>query len=310
MVGVRAQLRWRGATTSETRYGVQIAYTLGQDASQLSSVLTPQTDKRTTRYLYDAAGQLRFVLDPTGALSERRYDAIGQVVETRSYGLRPGAGVNVDLNAIAEWVSTQASGNVRKVTTAYDVAGRLIARTDALNNSETFTYDGTGRMLTRTDRAGAIWTYQYDAAGRKVAEISPEVTVYGITTQGALSAASRPVVTRYAYDALGQLDQQDRGRRQRRPASAYDAVMPTIKVGRLVKTTLPHPGSLDYYSGEIVYTGPAPTVETTYDALGNAVVQKDANNHYSYKVYDSLGRVMAEVDQEHNVTILWLQRLR
>ncbi|MFD0726684.1 putative Ig domain-containing protein [Lysobacter brunescens] len=289
-----------GRTTSETRYGAPIAYTPGQEISQLSSVLAGQADSRTTRYVYDAAGQLRFVLDPTGALSERRYDAIGQVVETRSYGLRPGAGVNVDLNAIAEWANTQVSSNVRKVTTAYDVAGRLVTRTDALNNSEIFTYDGTGRMLSRTDRAGAIWTYQYDAAGRKTAEISPEVMVYGITTQGALSAASRPVVTRYVYDALGQVasktEDADNASSARTTSYAYD------RVGRLVKTTLPHPGSIDPGTGNLVFNGPAPTVEITYDALGNAVVQKDANNHYSYKVYDGFGRVQAEVDAERNVT--------
>ncbi|MFD0727519.1 putative Ig domain-containing protein [Lysobacter brunescens] len=288
-----------GRTISETRYGATIAYAPGQTDSQLVAALSSQTDKRTTRYLLDSVGQTRFVVDATGAVSEQRYDAVGQVIETRSYGVRPN-NITIDTAGVTAWARTQAAADIRKVTNTYDAAGRLTARTDGLNRSETFTYDGADRMLTRTDRAGAVWTYQYDAAGRKTADISPEAEVYGITAQGMLSVALRSVVTRYAYNALGQLasktEDADNASGKRTTRYDYD------KVGRLVKTTLPHPGSLDYYSGEIVYSGPAPTVEITYDALGNAVVQKDANNHYSYKIYDGFGRVSAEVDQEHNVT--------
>lgn len=297
-----------GRTLAETRYGVTIAYTPGQGAGAVIAALQAQfsadpaiaaTQSRTTRYLYDSAGQTRFVLDPTFAVSEQRYDGAGRVIETRTYSVRPN-NISIDTGSLANWANTQAAADVRKVTNIYDVAGRLTARTDALNNSETFTYDAADRMLTRTDRMGAVWTYQYDAAGRKTAEISPQAEVYGITAQGALSVALRSVVTRYAYNGLGQLVSQsedaDNASGKRTTRYDYD------KVGRLVKTTLPHPGSLDYYSGEIVYSGPAPTVEITYDALGNAVVQKDANNHYSYKIYDGFGRVQAEVDQEHNVS--------
>jgi YD repeat-containing protein len=297
-----------GRTIAETRYGVSIAYTPGQSAGSVIAALQAQfsadpaiaaTQSRTTRYLYDSAGQTRFVLDPTFAVSEQRYDGAGRVVETRNYGVRPN-GIGIDTASVAAWASSQVSANVRKVTNTYDVAGRLTARTDALNNSESFTYDGADRMLTRTNRMGAVWTYQYDAAGRRTAEISPEAQVYGITAQGVLSVATRSVVTRYAYDALGQVtsktEDADNAAGKRTTSYAYD------KVGRLVKTTLPHPGSIDPATGNLVYIGPAPTAETTYDALGNAVVQKDANNHYSYRIYDGLGRVQTEIDQEHNVT--------
>ncbi|MFZ2754355.1 MAG: hypothetical protein WAZ48_13025, partial [Lysobacteraceae bacterium] len=295
-----------GRTTAEVRYGVTIAYTPGQTEAQVSSTLQTAlipdpTQARSTRFVYDAAHRQRFVMDATGALSEQRYDGVGQVVETRSYGNRP-VGIAVTEAALSTWGQGQASADVRKVTNTYDATGQLTARTDALNHSESFTYDGAGRMLTRTDRVGAVWTYQYDAAGQRVAQISPASDVYGITAQGVLSASNRSIVTRYVYDGLGQVT--------RKTEDADNATVAERRItdyvydtrGHLVRTTLPHPGAIDPVTGNLVFNGSAPTIETTFDALGQAVVQKDARGYYRYTTYDALGQVSAEVDQAGNVT--------
>jgi YD repeat-containing protein len=36
--------------------------------------------------------------------------------------------------------------------------------------------------------------------------------------------------------------------------------------------------------------------EVVYDAFGQAVASRDVSNHYSYKTYDQLGRVLLEID--------------
>jgi YD repeat-containing protein len=42
--------------------------------------------------------------------------------------------------------------------------------------------------------------------------------------------------------------------------------------------------------------------ETTYDALGNAIVNRDIGGNYSAKTYDTLGRVAHEIDALGYVT--------
>src|SRR6201999_2110697 len=45
-----------------------------------------------------------------------------------------------------------------------------------------------------------------------------------------------------------------------------------------------------------------PYSEVTYDALGDAVMNRDVAGNYSYKTYDALGRVEYEVDNDGYVT--------
>ena len=42
--------------------------------------------------------------------------------------------------------------------------------------------------------------------------------------------------------------------------------------------------------------------QTFYDAMGNAIANRDVAGNYSYKLYDKLGRVTYEVDTRGYVT--------
>src|SRR5262249_7805639 len=46
----------------------------------------------------------------------------------------------------------------------------------------------------------------------------------------------------------------------------------------------------------------SPSSSMTYNAHGDAVVNKDTAGNYSYKSYDAKGRVRYEIDAERNVT--------
>ncbi|WP_345305001.1 putative Ig domain-containing protein, partial [Lysobacter hankyongensis] len=297
-----------GRVSADIRYGVTIAHTPGESESQVIAALNGAlssdpavraTQARTTRYLYDAASRQRFVLDAALAVSEQRYDAIGRVLETRSYGNLLANGTAIDTASVAAWAQGQSLADVRRVANSYDAAGQLISRSDALGNAEIFAYDGAGRMLTRTDRMGAVWTYQYDASGRRVSELGPPVAVTTLDSAGNAQMATRSIRTRLEYDALGNLTRriEDADTAGARTTDyAYDTR------GHQIRTTLPDAGTLNVATGAIVASGVRPTIETTYDALGRAVVQKDAGDRYSYKVYDALGRVAYEIDQESYVT--------
>lgn len=53
-------------------------------------------DKRVTVFVYDAANRLRFTIDPMGAVTESRYDAVGNVIQSAKYAalVPPGFGAD------------------------------------------------------------------------------------------------------------------------------------------------------------------------------------------------------------------------
>jgi YD repeat-containing protein len=300
--GTVDEVRYDAASrvTAQVAHGSTVAFNPAHTEATLTAALAGSA-RRTTAFVYDAAGRQRYAIDATGALSESRYDAAGRVTSAISYGLRPPVSATTETD-LTNWVQTQSAANIRHAQSSYDAAGRLSARTDALNQAERYTYDGTSRLLTQTDRNGAVWTYQYDASGRRTAEISPQVNVTAVDPVGQVTSSLRSVVTRFTYDALGNLlsrtDNADAPTPtdRRRIEYAYDSR------GNQIRTTFPDPGVVDPLTGAISATGVRPTTELTYNALGQAVVQKDVRGFYSYRTYDALGRIAYEVDQERNVT--------
>ena len=289
-----------GRVTAQVAHGSTVAFNPAHTEATLTAALAGSA-RRTTSFVHDAAGRQRYAIDATGALSETRYDAAGRVIGSLSYGLRPPAATTTEAD-LTSWVQTQSAANIRHTQSSYDAAGRLSARTDALNQAESYTYDGTSRLLTQTDRNGAVWTYQYDAAGRRTAEISPQVTVTAVDPAGQVTSSLRSVVARFTYDALGNLLSRTDNADAPTPTDRRTIEYAYDSRGNQIRTTFPDPGVVDPLTGAISATGVRPTTELTYNVLGQAVVQKDVRGFYSYRTYDALGRVAYEVDQERNVT--------
>lgn len=251
--------------------------------------------QRVTRYAYDTAGRRRFAVDAAGAVTEQRFNSVGDVVQTRSYGTL----------LAAEWESEadlaallQGDSDYRATAFDYDDAGRLRIKTDAYGKTEIYDYDGTGLLIGYTNRDNHEWTYGYDAAGRRTLEVSPQVAVSEVDAFGNLTTATRAILTRITYDGQGNVlsrtdDADTAGARTTQ--YAYD------NRGHQIRITFPDAGQLDA-SGQVVASGTTPTVEVTYDALGQAVVQKDVRGNYSYKIYDSRGLLAYEVDESGYVT--------
>lgn len=290
-----------GRVLSEVSYGVALpSYAVFADAAAVEAALQSTgadnvARQRATHYRYDTAGRLRFTIDNSGAVTEQRFDAVGQVVQSRSYGTR------LDTVPVSEAATAAAvSGlGVRVTAYAYDDAGRLTRTTDALGHGEQFVFDGAGLRTSYTNRDGHTWTYGYDAAGRQVAEHSPRVAVAGFDGSGNVVVQTRAITTRIAYDGLGNViaRTEDAG-----TASARTTRYDYDNRGRQIRTTFPDAGRWDAASNGIVRTGQTPTTEITYDALDRAIVQKDVRGFYEYRVYNAAGQLRYEVDQQGFVT--------
>lgn len=313
-----------GAVT-ETQYDAAshaitvTAYASAVDASGLPATASPASLRtviaanpdadRVTRRAYDAAGRLVYTVDPLGAVTQRQYDGAGRLVRSTRYAKELPVLASYTEDAIALRVEPNAGKDQTELHT-YDAAGRQASFRDALGATETYRYDALGRRLEFTNKKGSTWTYTYDAAGRMVSERTPEVWLQSgdITAGGPQRLA---IETRMAYDALGNLLQRTEavGRpEERKTRYEYDAL------GRQVRVIHAPVGvydpSLDPLPGNGAY-GLAPrtesvdqtlSTETFYDALGNAVANRDVGNGISQKVYDVAGRVSHEIDAMGYVT--------
>ncbi|MDE3071430.1 MAG: putative Ig domain-containing protein, partial [Pseudomonadota bacterium] len=240
--------------------------------------------------VYDNAGRLRYVIDTTGQVTETQYDAAGRVLERLEYAnpiVVPGTLTEASVGAA---VAAAGVAGARFSSSTYDAAGRVLATADALGTNATYTYDATGLQLSRTNRDGAVTVTTYDAAGRKQQVQSPAVTVgsYVSGTGAFQSAANQYLYTTYAYDGVGNVASISQG--SGASAGAITALSTTAyaydAVNHQIQTT--YPGGI--------------STHVVYDALGQAVVDQDANGHYQSRVYNADGQVAYAVDADGYVT--------
>ena len=277
-------------------------------ATIAGAISTNGSADRSTSYVYDAAGRTRFVVAADRSLSETVYDAAGQVIETRRFNLLVGNDVARSEAALSELRGSRAVGDgvTRGEKFAYDRAGRVLKTTDAKGYSEENVYNGVGDRIKYTDKKGAVWAYTYDRLGRVFIRFAPAVLMKLSSDPVDAAPQLRAREDRFYYDALGNLETVAEGVRfesdVRTTRYNYDTL------GRLTITTLP--GYYDPATGKVEKDN-APgrfrrEVQVTYDALGNAVRTRMRNSaegyQFEYKTYDTLGRVVHEVDASSHVT--------
>ncbi|MDQ0014937.1 YD repeat-containing protein, partial [Variovorax boronicumulans] len=271
---------------------------------------------RVTLQVFNGGGQKIYGVDPMGFVSKTDYDGLGQVRGTTQYALSIPTNTANTAKAIADAIVT--SPDDRSKSFQRDAVGRVLSTVDAMGFTESWSYDALGNKTSFTNAKHAVWTYGYDLQGRLVREVSPQVELTAVTPGGngrlqvnAGASGAGNVVTVLAYDSFGNLRSRTEGAgrpEQRTTTYEYD------QVGRQVKAIFPPVG---VYGGESAAAlaanganGSATRVEsvqslfteTTYNALGNAVANRDIGGNYSYKTYDNLGRVAHEIDALGHVT--------
>jgi YD repeat-containing protein len=263
----------------------------------------------TTRYFYDAAGQLRMVQDPTGLRSWTAYDAAGRKVanidaagQVTEY-VYDGAGrlvqsIDYARAKDASWLAqlVDATGQPTAGALALD-ATAVRPSADALDRISTRYYDLAGRLVGMQDADGFVTETLYDGASRVTgtkAYATPSSIVRIDTAAGSSVAmppsldAARPQgdadkdrVTRNFYDADGllwvALD-----------AEGYLTEWVYDSAGRKVQQTR-------YYSP----TDASLRATGVVSALRPPAHEQDQRQIW---LYDTQGRVAGELDAEGHLT--------
>lgn len=153
------------------------------DTSTLPDVVLPEADPerdRSTHYLYDQDGLLRGELDPQGYLTEHRYNAAGERIETVRYATP----VSESLRTGFTWYSTL------KLTD-------LIPAASAQDSSSRFVYDARGLLAAEVDGEGYVTRYQYNAQGNVTERLKGQ--------RIALGALSQPQQVPVKIEAAGEI---------------------------------------------------------------------------------------------------------
>jgi YD repeat-containing protein len=181
-------------------------------------------------------------------------------------------------------VMASGTSQARTITTAWDATFNLPTQITDGNRVFSFTYDANGNLLTRTVTApgtASTWSYTYNSAGQAL-------------------TATDPVghVTRYAYDALGDLVRIANALGQVTLFSSYDANGRPLTMrdpNGLVKT-------LTYnFRGQVTSKTEGQWVTTyAYDAAGQLTKLTRADRSFFTFTYDTAHRLTGVADSLGN----------
>ncbi|RQP26682.1 putative Ig domain-containing protein [Piscinibacter terrae] len=181
----------------------------------LNGILHTDAD-RTTRAVFDKANRQVFSIGPDGAVSEMKYDAHGNVVQTVSYvgqlALDNTTVVTRDNSDLTTLVNAPDDGRNRHTRMAYDAANRLVFTVDATGSVKGSEYDGVGRVARSTvyargiDPALATSAEAVHTALANAADAGPDrVDTFDYDACGYLKKHTDAMggVEEYEYDGLG-----------------------------------------------------------------------------------------------------------
>ena len=260
---------------------------------------------RVTRSVYNQDGQIRYVVDALGYVTENTYNNLGQLTATIRY-----------LNSVA------LTGDQLSTT---DVSNALTAQTSAPAKSYLF-YDQLGRLAHEIDALGYITSYWYNALGQVIQQAKANQAVQNGPLQ------FNPVSTTTA-----QLDYYYKASRESglRPAGKqtnifYDGIgrkkveLDASGIGTLGVATFYNYNTLGQVTGKIVtgvtgtylldllrttdansaYNSPRPEASTENLEQGLAKFSSP-NIQKTYYYYDSVGRIAHSVDALGYITSYW-----
>ncbi len=234
----------------------------------------------TTRYVYDAAGHLRFQLSPAGNVTEYRYNGFGERVSTLQY-----AG---DVYSLGGLTTTTAPTEAQMIAWAGAADTRRISRVDAVYDyrgmlQQTIAYQevnsaGEGIL----DGKQVLTRYVYDQAGRLLTEISPTGGVTSYTYDGLGRVLS-------VQDALGNISYSQHDDAGNRVVVTHANGLKTVstydKGGRKVSVIAQDAAGQNL--GETKYA---------YDQNDHLIMTTDPSGARTFMIYDQLGRKVGDVD--------------
>ncbi|ALI34756.1 putative deoxyribonuclease RhsA [Candidatus Nitrosocosmicus oleophilus] len=270
-------------------------------------VLDPAND-RTTTYIHDAAGRIRFEIMADLSFLERKYDGLDQMTEFAHFDFKLSDNTLRTESEMIILRGDHAIGDsgTRGHASEFDAAGRLTIAVDALGNTERYEYNGFGDNLRWIDKNGNKFVYAYDRKGRKTLEATPSLKFKLRGEESNTDSPNRIIETRFQYDAFGNMI---------RKIEAANYVNNSViteysfdKIGRPTGTR--YNGYYDIVTGSVEpepdTTRFKPESSITYDSMGNMVhigTRTDISAfQYMWKTYDCHGRVVHEINPLMKVT--------
>ena len=153
-----------GHRIETTEYAGWAAYVPGYSDTldEIVATITPavSSEDRTTRYVYDGRGDLRYTVDALDRVIRYDYDAAGLKVRTVAYVEELGATSDYSFDEMLDLLATQEASDAKRVDYAvYDAAGRLA-----------YSLDQRGTAAGSTEMA--VTAYVYDVAGNVVRTVA------------------------------------------------------------------------------------------------------------------------------------------
>ncbi|WP_029920453.1 toxin glutamine deamidase domain-containing protein [Nevskia soli] len=283
-----------------------------------SAVGQAASSPETTHYVYDANGNLRFVVLPQGEVTEYRYDSKGERLTSITYpsalstgpytGVYSGpdsvSGTIPSLSDMTTWASGQDQTKIRRTDTTYDLTGQIQTVTAWNTTNSSGVGVGDGKQLESR--------YVYDVGGRLLISIDPRAAS-GVPTSTA--AAGQAYVTSYVYDGLNRLLSSTDNTGRITVSNIYGSVSPpTTGTGQNVSvlstaangllTTTVYNGAGDVVSvSKTSHTGVAlGTTSYVYDANDRLAEVTDPTGASTYYVYDAEGRRAGVITPQKELT--------
>ena len=257
--------------------------TIYNAANRPVATIDPQGN--VTYSFYDADGQLAGTVDPTGAVTTYSYDADGNVIRTTQYATRVSTAGWMSDGVLTTAFPTSlpvpsSSSDDRTTQVIYDAVGQAVATIDAEGNVATTSYDAEGNAIASTAYAVPLTTSQLATLGNAPtfaalqADLSPGNS--DRTTRTIYDTDNRAVAT---IDAGGDVT-----------VVTYDAIGNAI-----ASTSYATPLS----PAQMIALGSAPTL-----AALQADLTTSAHDQTTLSFYDSLGRVVAQIDADGYLTTI------
>jgi len=212
--GYLSELRYdtAGRLVSQTTYATATNPALRAGGTLAQLIPAASANDQNSFWLHDAQGRTVAEVDAEGYLTERVFDANGNVTQTVRYATRVNTAQLAQISAGTTVADLRPSSTPedRTSTVVYDKLNRISQQTNYEGTVTQYAYDNAGNLVGTTSAAGTsevrTLNARYDIQGRLTGELSGvgSALLTGGQTQAQIDAIWAQYGLAHTYDAAGR----------------------------------------------------------------------------------------------------------